>query len=103
MADVVVLLETFDGSRVTARDAQGTVAQDALGIVDVAEHFLQAPLLRRVAEIAVDLGASGEQKKCLAALVLQGGENVAALHQRDVAVVVGGVLSGLGPEGGYRG
>src|ERR1039458_1000392 len=103
VADVVVLLEAFDRSRVTTRNAQGAVAHDALGIVDVAKHFLQAPLIRRVAEIAVGLGASGEQENHLAALVLERGENVVAQDQGDVVLVVGRVFSGLGPEGVGRG
>src|ERR1700732_4057239 len=69
IADVVVLLVAFDRSRVAARNAQDAVAHDALGIVDVAKNFLEAPLLRRIAEVAVGLGASTEQKKHLAALV----------------------------------
>ena len=43
VADVVVLFEAFEGCGVGARDAEGAVGKDALGIADVAEDFLGAP------------------------------------------------------------
>ena len=69
IADVVVLLETCERRLISARNAEGAVGEDALGIVKVAKDFFHAPLTGRITEIAIGLGASGEQQQHLAALV----------------------------------
>src|SRR5262245_46657190 len=48
VANVVVLLEAFDRGLVATRDAEGTVGEDAFGVVYVAEQFFDAPLARGV-------------------------------------------------------
>src|SRR5262249_38256277 len=53
VANVVVLLETFDGGLVTARDAQGAIGHDALAVVQMAQDFLYAPLVRSIAEVSL--------------------------------------------------
>ncbi len=100
IAHVVVLLEAFDGSGVSARDAQGAVGEDALGVADVSEDFLRVPLLRCVAEVAVVIVTAGEQQHRLAALLVKRVENVVALNQANIAVVVGRVFARLWPGDG---
>ena len=76
VADVVVLLEAFDGRPVAAGDAQGAVGKDALGVADVAEHLFRAPFAGSVAEIAVGLVAAAEQDHRVAPLGVEGRQNV---------------------------
>src|ERR1039458_5765676 len=100
VAHVVVLLEAFEGRGVGARDAQGTISEDALGIADVAEDFLRAPFVRRVAEVSIVIVAAGEQQHHLAALLVERVENVVARNERNITVVIGRVLAGLWPGDG---
>src|SRR6266496_1894273 len=70
---VVVLLEAFDGSLVSAGDAQGAVAQNALGVREMAHNFLYAPLLRGIAKVGPRGASRAEQGGRLRELLLQRG------------------------------
>ena len=97
IADIIVLLKTLQRRSVSPRNAQGAIGEDALGVADMAENFLGAPFLRRVAEVALLLIAAGEQQHRFAALLVERIENVVAPHQGNVALVIGRVFARLGP------
>ena len=78
VANVVVLLEAFDGRAVSAGDAQSAVGEDAFGVADVAEDFFYGPFAGSVAEVALGFVAAGEQDQRLAALGLERAEDVVA-------------------------
>src|ERR1035437_5654768 len=46
-ADVIVLLEAAQLAGIAAREAQGAVGHDPLGVAQVSEHLLDTPLPRR--------------------------------------------------------
>src|SRR5262249_48679148 len=60
---VVVLLETGERRLVVAREAEGAVGEDALGVDDVAHDLLDAPFARRIAEIGPLGGDAAEQRQ----------------------------------------
>jgi len=62
VADIVILLETFDGRAISARDVESPIGEDALGIANMPEYFLDRPLLGCVAKIGVRLVTTGEQQ-----------------------------------------
>src|SRR5579863_8087528 len=95
VANVVVLLESFDGSAVTATNTEHAVGKDALGVADVAEEFFHRPFAGGVAKVSVRFVAAGEQKQHLATLRFEGRKDIVAGDERDVAVVVGSVFAGL--------
>src|SRR5579872_188816 len=81
VAHIVVLLEAFDGRAVAARDTQGAISEDTLGVADMAEHLFGGPLVGGVTEVAVGLVASREEKHHLAALGIERAEDVGSGNQ----------------------
>ncbi len=67
----------------------------------MAEQLFDAPLAGGVTEIAVGFAAAGEEQHGLAALLVEGGEDVVVFDQGDVALVIGIVLVALRATGKY--
>ena len=65
------------------------IDEDALRVIEVAEHLTDAPLFRRVAVEGCLFGDAGEEGECLLELRGHGGEAVIAFHLVDVCEVVG--------------
>jgi len=61
----------------------------------VADHFLHRPFAGRIAQVAISLTEAGKQQDHLPALLIEGGQNVIARDQRNVAVVIRRILSWL--------
>src|SRR5262249_44246197 len=91
--------------RVGARDAQSPIRKNPLGVAQVPDHLFHAPLARGITRISVGFAASGEQNQSLPPLFFQRGENVVALYERNIPVVVILVFDGPGSchnEGCWR-
>ncbi len=68
---VVVLLVPGERRRVSAGEAERAIAEDPLGVGDVAENLPHAPLVRRGAEVAILLAQSADPALDLGDLPLQ--------------------------------
>src|SRR5256885_1436529 len=60
-AHVIILLESGKRRLIPARDAQRTIHKNAFRVVDVPEHFLDAPFICSVPKISIPLASRGEQ------------------------------------------
>src|SRR3989442_11073111 len=96
IADVIVLLETFDGCLVVAREAHCAVGEVALAVADMAEDFLHGPFVGSVAKFSVALAPGGEENGRLPQAALQRKKDIAPRHERNVLLVVGRVFAGFG-------
>src|SRR5579872_6762655 len=81
IAHVVILIEAFDGSGVAAGNAQCTVSKDAFRVADMPKHLFGTPLSRRVANVSILFVSAGKQQHGLAALLVEGTQNILALNQ----------------------
>src|SRR5581483_2590331 len=78
VAHVVVLLETFDRSLISAPDPQGAIGEDPLGIGDMSENFFDRPFVWGVSEIRLLIVQTGNQFACATQLPLEGIEDVSS-------------------------
>src|SRR5215469_15195420 len=95
VTNIVVLLEAWHRSAVVASNTQRTISHDALGIDDMAQRLLHAPLALGVAQVTVLLVSAREQGNRLWKLARERGNDIIAGDQRNVAVVIGVVLTGF--------
>ena len=94
---VVVLLERRERCLVAAGDAEGAVLHHPLGVGHVADHFLDRPLVGRVAGLGLGLGQAAVPGHRLVELSRHGlGEVVDILDEADVAIEPAGVFGGCG-------
>src|SRR5262245_3209729 len=100
MGDVVVLVEARERGLIRAREAQRAVGEDSLRVGDMAEHLLDAPLLRRITQRALRFVQASEKAPHHLALALQRRHRLVLRDERDVLPVVGGMLLGGGANGG---
>src|SRR5438552_4710774 len=91
-ANVIVLFKSFDRRLVIARDAQSSIAEDTLRIVDMTPHLFSAPLPCFVARLALLLAYVSQRGGELSALLLEKGQNVVGGDERNIAAVVGQVF-----------
>src|SRR4051812_49205448 len=95
---VVILLKAGERSLVIAGDAQCPVAENALGINDVSQRFLDTPFSRSITKISARL-RSCKKRESHRQLAFQSDENVSLGNQGNVFAVIGCVLVGFGTGG----
>src|SRR5581483_11358211 len=81
VAHVIVLLESFDRSLISAPDPQGAIGEDPLGIGDMSENFFDRPFAWAVSEIRLLIVQSGKHVASAAGLLLERGEDVSSGDQ----------------------
>ena len=95
-ADVIVLLETAQLLGIAARKAQSAVCHDALGVAQVPEHLLDAPLPRRRRRAGCLVGHAHQQLTVIAKLFGEKIEDGAFGNAGNVVLVELGVFGGIG-------
>src|SRR5437762_1087017 len=92
-----LIVEARQRGRIAAADAERPVGEDPLAIGQVAQHLLDAPLIRRVAVVAAGLGHTLEPLADLRDLISQDRHHVFVIGDAgDVAGQGRGVLVALG-------
>jgi tetrapyrrole methylase family protein/MazG family protein len=94
--DVVVLLEAGEFGAIVAREAQGAVGEDSLGVDEVAHYLADAPFSGGVALQRVRFGEAAKFRHGAFDLAGERSQNVAVGNEVHVAAEVGCVLRGVG-------
>src|SRR5664280_1012194 len=95
-ADVIVLLEAAQLTGIAAREAQGPVGLDALGIAQVSEHLLDTPLPRCGRRAGSLVGYAHQELPVISKLLGEEIEDWSLGNAGDVILVVLGVFGGIG-------
>src|SRR6185369_4865879 len=74
--------------RVTARDPERAVRHDALGVGEMADHFLDAPFAAAIAIHRVGLGESAQQRRGLFELRCAYDDRIGLRYPFDVADIM---------------
>src|ERR1700676_5262119 len=95
IAHIIILLEALEGRSIGTRDSHGAIGEDSLRIADVTQHFLSAPLARRISEVPIGFVAGGKQQHHLPPLLVKRIQNFLASNQGNIALVIRRVLPRL--------
>src|SRR5215510_5321638 len=84
VGDIIILVEARQRALIVARKTQRAIGEDALGVNQMPDNFLDTPLARSIAQFALRLAQSTQESERIVELIAQCSDDVIPLDKCNV-------------------